>query len=52
MNGIVTITVKTETCSGCSGGLDEGGVAVYLEVRPANQLHLEINSVNVNSGEI
>ena len=32
MNGIVTITVKTESCSGCTGEFDEGGVAVYLEV--------------------
>merc|ERR1712110_985856 len=33
VNGIVTITVMTESCSGCAGEFDEGGVAVYLEGR-------------------
>ena len=37
MNGIVNITISTESCSGCIGsgnptGFVEGGVAVYLQV--------------------
>ena len=50
VNGIVNITISTESCSGCIGsgnptGFVEGGVAVYLQVgQPATSsssiLHL------------
>ena len=42
VNGIVNITISTESCSGCIGsgnptGFVEGGVAVYLQVgQPAS----------------
>ena len=36
VNGIVNITIKTETCNGCAGsdpqGFIEGGVQLYLKV--------------------
>ena len=56
VNGIVNITISTESCSGCIGsgnptGFVEGGVAVYLQVgQPATSsssiLHLLLVRAN------
>ena len=53
VNGIVTIIVKTESCSGCEGvgnplGYNEGGVAVYFEVSKQKFLRLKM----INLGEV
>ena len=56
VNGIVNITISTESCSGCIGsgnptGFVEGGVAVYLQVgqpatSPSSILHLLLVRAN------